>query len=346
MIAVEETLVDSPNLLSGVHLREAVKRIMHGVNVSCAVAFWGIGSTELLPSAMCPNTRFVCNLSLGGTNPLEIKNLLERGLRIFQNNRLHAKIYSNSFEALVTSANASSNALGFSGSEPALIELGVLIPGEAARPVFEMIWQASRPISPKDIDAALKNYNGKALIDFDTSVNINSVSEFFGQSIRQAATIILDRAGQPLTTAQITQALREAGVETAARRLSESVGDGLRSAMEFGHFVRIKAPDGPISWALPSWPEYGGLAVKSRTLKPARPRSATKHADRTRAGLSSARARGVHLGRHPVMDEAMMAKAKKLIEEGESNSSIIEQIGVGKSTFYNWLKKSLQRGSE
>ncbi len=62
-------------------------------------------------------------------------------------------------------------------------------------------------------------------------------------------------------------------------------------------------------------------------------------ADRTRAGLASARARG-HKGGRPTTDNEKIRKAIKLYKSGEYTvKEIAEMTGVRRSTLYNYLSK-------
>ena len=61
--------------LSGNEASNAIKKLMSGKSVRCAVAFLGIGSETLFPNACNKDIRIVCNLSVrAGTNRvLEIR---------------------------------------------------------------------------------------------------------------------------------------------------------------------------------------------------------------------------------------------------------------------------------
>ncbi|WP_139150786.1 phospholipase D family protein [Halofilum ochraceum] len=78
-------------------------------------AFWGKGAPEKLlgSSTHMKQVRAICNLALGGTNPDAVQDLLDRGVYIRHNSNLHAKVYASAHRAIVGSANASANGLGF-----------------------------------------------------------------------------------------------------------------------------------------------------------------------------------------------------------------------------------------
>ena len=60
-------------------------------------------------------------------------------------------------------------------------------------------------------------------------------------------------------------------------------------------------------------------------------------AERTRAGIGAAKARGVHVGRRKALTQAQIAHARILIEGGESPSVVARSMKVGRSTLYRHL---------
>jgi DNA invertase Pin-like site-specific DNA recombinase len=63
-------------------------------------------------------------------------------------------------------------------------------------------------------------------------------------------------------------------------------------------------------------------------------------AERTKAGLAAARARGRHPGRKRVMTDQKLKIARKLIDEGEhSMQEIADSIGVSVATLYRWKSR-------
>lgn len=58
---------------------------------------------------------------------------------------------------------------------------------------------------------------------------------------------------------------------------------------------------------------------------------------RTKAGLAEARAKGVALGRPPVLTGEMLREALHLITLGMGVKDAALQIGVGRSTLYRYL---------
>src|ERR1039457_4176698 len=72
--------------------------------------------------------RLICNPSAGGTDPDTLRQLLKRGTTVEISDRLHMKVYwSKNRGCIITSANASSNALGKGGVK----EAGIWLPSGA-----------------------------------------------------------------------------------------------------------------------------------------------------------------------------------------------------------------------
>lgn len=61
-------------------------------------------------------------------------------------------------------------------------------------------------------------------------------------------------------------------------------------------------------------------------------------AERTRAGMAAAKARGAMMGRHKALTPSMLSHAKLLIEQGESPTSVARSMQVGRSTLYRTLQ--------
>lgn len=137
--------------LHGEALSTEIRRIVAEPGARCAVAFWGRGSESWLSDAS--GARIICNLKMGGTNPYSIKKL-KLIAEVKQIDDLHAKVYLGRDTAIVTSANASANGLGFEGFDPARWrEAGVLLTDiRAVEDWFEIQWQGARDISAEDLD--------------------------------------------------------------------------------------------------------------------------------------------------------------------------------------------------
>ena len=60
--------------------------------------------------------------------------------------------------------------------------------------------------------------------------------------------------------------------------------------------------------------------------------------ERVQAGIASAKARGVHMGRRPELNRSRLKLARKLVAEGETPSSVARMLKVGRATVYRALK--------
>lgn len=109
---------DGPGALEWVR-----EKILSGRKGTLAVAFWGTGAAEQLGIDRRPSGQpltIICNLTMGGTNPNEVRRLLElknENVTVRQSDKLHGKVYSFPDAALIGSANASANGLSFEGPE-------------------------------------------------------------------------------------------------------------------------------------------------------------------------------------------------------------------------------------
>ncbi|MCB4825447.1 phospholipase D family protein [Roseicella aerolata] len=139
-------------------LDEAIRDVLLGKRVRCAVAFWGRGADELFSRSAHPEreVKIVCNLKSGGTNPAVIRKLVKQGALVRQRGDLHAKVYVSDRGAVVTSANASANGMGLESSEAiGWLEAGVVIPDPSAPAAwFEQIWPTCHEITPSDLKVA------------------------------------------------------------------------------------------------------------------------------------------------------------------------------------------------
>lgn len=62
--------------------------------------------------------------------------------------------------------------------------------------------------------------------------------------------------------------------------------------------------------------------------------------ERQSEGIRAAKAKGKIVGRPLAFTKEMWQKVKELIQKGESKSKIIKEFGVGRSTFYKYLKNN------
>lgn len=91
------------------------EKLEGGSSLSAAVAFWGSGAADSLGVIKQSSSRIsiVCNLKMGGTNPEEIIEIKERGVKVGHRDDLHAKVYIFDDSVIVGSSNASANGLAF-----------------------------------------------------------------------------------------------------------------------------------------------------------------------------------------------------------------------------------------
>jgi hypothetical protein len=130
-----------------------------------AVAFWGKGAIEQLNLEPKPGRRLrvICNLSMGGTNADEITDLMKLPrVEVKHSPWLHAKVYWTEQRCIVGSANASSNGLGWEGSEArSFLEAGLLVTEPALNKQIgewvKELWTGSKTIGPKDIAKASRD---------------------------------------------------------------------------------------------------------------------------------------------------------------------------------------------
>jgi len=146
----------SARFLDDAALGPEILDLLKGGNVRCAVAFWGTGAVaKLFPGGAIPqDAQIICDISIGSTNPSELtamgapRNLMLKHLR-----RLHAKVYISDRGAIVCSANASDNGIGFI-DVAGLVEVGVhLEPGSQAYKDaddwFDGVWSRAKPMNAK-----------------------------------------------------------------------------------------------------------------------------------------------------------------------------------------------------
>lgn len=152
------------------HLSHEINSLLMNENrLRIAVAFIGDGASQRInPNAK--DVQIICNLTMNGTNPAEVQNLIHRfgSGSIKQIDNLHAKLYIGSEYAIVGSANLSANGLG---TQPtALREAGYKFKldqpsGRRSLDWFnDALWGDAREITPKDLKDAAERWKRR---DFD-----------------------------------------------------------------------------------------------------------------------------------------------------------------------------------
>jgi len=147
----------------GDDLAIAIKNVLAGKDVRSAVAFWGKGSNALFQNAAGKKPRIVCDVTLGGTSGEALRVLgAPNNSNLRQVPGLHSKVYISDRGAIVASANASRNGIGFDGS-PGLIEAGVQIGSDEkafaeAASWFEQLWSSAKPVDEVALAQADKRF--------------------------------------------------------------------------------------------------------------------------------------------------------------------------------------------
>lgn len=139
---------------------DAVRKVLSEQGLALvAVSFWGRDS-ELLLRDRNDQTKVICNLKSGATNPETIELLLKiKNVEVKQHDHLHAKVVIGNGSALIGSANFSSNGLNLEASElKGWEEAGLLTQDTTQirliRDWFNSIWNESYKIKNSDIEEA------------------------------------------------------------------------------------------------------------------------------------------------------------------------------------------------
>ena len=137
--------------------------------IFCIVAFWGRGARDLfcdVPTKRRKKTRIVCNLTMGGTNPGVIKELMDAGFRVKHSSHLHSKVYWANKGVVVDSANASANGLSLEGiDQRGWLEAAYFSSRqseiEVVRKYVQEIWRKSDQITTLDLKKAWKSWRDR-----------------------------------------------------------------------------------------------------------------------------------------------------------------------------------------
>lgn len=247
-------------------IRTAIHNLISGHTtdepIGLAVAFWGAGAEGMLSTGR--RYRVICNLSMGGTNPQVIAQVMERSdVEVRHLPDLHAKVVVALNGAVVSSANFSANGLGLEGAPSGgWQEAGVFIPaedGEFAQVYgwFALRWRAAMPVTPEVLELATRQWQLRAVdspevdevavIDEPTpAATLDSIpelveSELFqakiksGNAIRMAATWLIEEyervLGHRLTTSEHYIPAYTAHVLWTAS--GKKIATGIKSTPEF-----------------------------------------------------------------------------------------------------------------
>jgi hypothetical protein len=151
----------------------ATAKIRHLVessqDVRLAVAFWGKGAASDISlerraghGAEDRPTQIICNLKSGGTNPDEIRRLINCGLNVKQCDTLHGKVYLFDGCFVLGSSNVSANGLALQGREVSGWHEANIVSDDPG--IFDnlSVWVASLPtrkITDEDLIAARLIFN-------------------------------------------------------------------------------------------------------------------------------------------------------------------------------------------
>ncbi len=142
------------------YLEKVSDLIKNGRKIRIAVAFWGAESESLFDGFSGEYLQIICNLSMGGSNPIVIEKLMTmKNAETRQLDQLHAKLVLSDKGLVVGSANMSANGLGFEGADSnGFSELGIYSADSSLLTEttlwFEKKWGEARPICQKDIEMA------------------------------------------------------------------------------------------------------------------------------------------------------------------------------------------------
>ncbi len=154
------------------NLSKQIKNICKGEDLKIAVAFIGINAEKNLFKEKGCGAKIICDITMGGTNPKALEKLgapTNKNLRSIEN--LHAKVYISNNGAVVCSANASNNGIGFVNG-PSHIEAGIFVKADTqvfkqVEDWFEGIWQKAKQID----DAGLNQAENRFQPRFDFGSN-------------------------------------------------------------------------------------------------------------------------------------------------------------------------------
>jgi hypothetical protein len=137
-------------LYSSSEIHTCIKRLLGEPGQSdrrvVLVAYVGAHGESYLPHP--ENLHLICSPSPGGTDPDALRGLIGRGAKVEFSDGLHMKVYwSKHRGCLVTSANASSSALGVDG----LKEVGVLLPPGTVDITRLIKYAHAREITPQEL---------------------------------------------------------------------------------------------------------------------------------------------------------------------------------------------------
>ncbi len=163
------------------YLNEIELLVESSKSLDVAVAFWGEGSDKIFTRITDQPVRIICNLTMGGTNPKPIQQLLkQKNIVVHQLNNLHAKVLIGTNAAILGSANLSTNGLNQEPDEcGGWEEAGVRIADKKMlremEDWFQLLWAGSAPIKEADINKARQMWERRRSNRPSTSSNLSTL---------------------------------------------------------------------------------------------------------------------------------------------------------------------------
>lgn len=155
--------LDSTNYLSALEKLFSEPR----PTIDMAVAFWGKGAEALFKNSG-KNTRVICNLTSGGTNPDVIRKIQDLSVNVRHLPDLHAKVFLGDKVAILGSANCSANGLNLEeGEANGWQEAGYVITSTTEiaqiRDWYSERWNDAQEVTPELLKKAEKTWNPRRI---------------------------------------------------------------------------------------------------------------------------------------------------------------------------------------
>jgi hypothetical protein len=165
---------------------------------------------------------------------------------------------------------------------------------------------------------------------------------FFGMSIADAATSVLEERGKPVGNVEIASMLEEAGFPFGQKDHAVAVDSNLRRRMrQPGEVARadqvVRVASG--TWGLARWYTDEEISEFAAAIGGMPGRDFTVHQQKTLAGVKAARARGIRVGSKPKFSAEQIEIAKKMDAEGQSTKAIASAFGVSSAAVLKWKNK-------
>ncbi len=143
-----------------------------------AVAFIGSGFSSIING----NVRIICNLTSGATNPFEVKKILKKkNVEIRNNSKLHAKVYIETDNLIVGSANLSTNGVALEEESASWIEASIQTTEKEnirdATIWFNTLWSESDHITQRMLDDAMETFKERRNIRPTNNKSIQSLKD-------------------------------------------------------------------------------------------------------------------------------------------------------------------------